>query len=156
MGRVHVLLGSHGFFWEATVLRLAPAASATPLVLIFPLFGLPFVALGLYLIVGRFAVDAWARKKTVYGLSNQRALLLRRLRNERLLTQPLGGELRLTGQGPRYGALTFGRPANPLLSTNGFKMWTPALSDEVSFQEVEGVMDAYRLASIPPGAPPAP
>ncbi len=33
----------------------------------FALFGLPFVALGLYLIFGRFVVKARRKRQTVYG-----------------------------------------------------------------------------------------
>jgi hypothetical protein len=35
-----------------------------------------FVAAGLYLLVGRFFYDAWRRARTVYGLTNSRALIV--------------------------------------------------------------------------------
>lgn len=56
------------FFWEATVLR-----SGAPFVM--ALFGLPFVAIGTYITVGRFFYDAWKRKRTVYGITNERILI---------------------------------------------------------------------------------
>jgi hypothetical protein len=43
----------------------------------FPLFGLPFLAAGLYVTFGRFAVEDWMRRRTLYGLSNRRILILR-------------------------------------------------------------------------------
>jgi hypothetical protein len=44
----------------------------------FPaLFLIPFVLIGLYLIVGRFIVDAWVRSGLRYALTNKRVLILR-------------------------------------------------------------------------------
>ena len=54
----------------------------------FVAFGLPFVAVGLYLIFGRFLHDAWQRRRTLYAVSNQRVLILR----------GRGGSARLTGR----------------------------------------------------------
>src|SRR5438067_12634035 len=39
-------------------------------------FGLPFVAIGLYMIIGRFFHDAWQRRRTWYALTDHRALIL--------------------------------------------------------------------------------
>jgi hypothetical protein len=39
-------------------------------------FGLPFVAIGLYMIIGRFFHDAWQRERTWYALTDRRALIL--------------------------------------------------------------------------------
>ena len=41
------------------------------------LFGIPFVLIGLYLMVGRFLADAWLRSRMVYALTNRRVLFLR-------------------------------------------------------------------------------
>jgi len=42
---------------------------------IFPLFGLPFVALGVYLVIGHYFHDAKRRRQTRYALTNRRALI---------------------------------------------------------------------------------
>lgn len=61
--------GGFAAFWEFTVYNSdAPG--------FFLLFGSVFVLVGLYLIVGRFFFDIVRRSKTVYGLTNERALIL--------------------------------------------------------------------------------
>src|SRR4051812_42746606 len=44
--------------------------------LFFSLFGLPFVLMGIYLVIGRFFHEAWQRSKTHYAVTNQRILIL--------------------------------------------------------------------------------
>jgi hypothetical protein len=44
--------------------------------ILFPIFGLPFVGLGLYATVGHFFHDRNTRAKTLYALTNRRALIL--------------------------------------------------------------------------------
>ncbi len=64
-----LLWGGFAAFWEFSVYNSnAPA--------FFLLFGSAFVLAGLYLIVGRFFFDMIKRTKTIYGLTNERALIL--------------------------------------------------------------------------------
>lgn len=64
-----LLWGGFAIFWESTVLSMgAPIFMA--------LFGLPFVLVGLYLIVGRFVHRAWANRRTWYVLTETRALVV--------------------------------------------------------------------------------
>jgi hypothetical protein len=50
---------------------------------LFALFGLPFVALGLYFIFGRFIAKANRKRRTIYAVTNRRVLtILRRRRDE--------------------------------------------------------------------------
>ena len=51
------------FFWEYTALQ-----NGAPF--FFALFGLPFIAVGLYLVFGRFIHTAWLRKRTAYVITD--------------------------------------------------------------------------------------
>src|SRR5690349_16574111 len=55
-------------FWEYMVVR-------NPTPLLFRLWGIPFLMVGAYLVVGRFFLDAWTRRHTVYGLTSQRVIV---------------------------------------------------------------------------------
>jgi hypothetical protein len=66
-----MMWGGFAIFWEATVI----VGNAPWL---FKLWGIPFVALGLYLIAGRFFWDAYVREHTFYALSNSGTAIIQR------------------------------------------------------------------------------
>ena len=137
-----LLWGGFALFWEASVIRQGAGG-------FFILWGIPFVLAGLFLIFGRFAADAWVRSGTIYGLTPDRALVLRRAFGEQLLSQRFDGGVRVTGRKAERGTLEFGRPVGLMSAfrtgTSGFSIWMPSLGDQVRFLQVEGVMEAYQL-----------
>ena len=71
-----LMWGGFAIFWELSVLGLNPGIkSANSPPVFFALWGIPFVALGLYIMFGRFFVDVAQRSKTAYGVTNQRVII---------------------------------------------------------------------------------
>ena len=72
-----ILWGGFAIFWEASAI-----SSGAPF--FFALFGVPFVVVGLYIVFGRFYVEAKQRENTVYGLSNERVIIYSGLFSKKL------------------------------------------------------------------------
>lgn len=62
--------GGFAIFWEVSAIVMG-----APWFMV--LFGLPFVAIGLYLIAGRFFWDTYVRRHTRYALTDKRAIVAR-------------------------------------------------------------------------------
>jgi hypothetical protein len=107
-----LLWGGFALFWEANVLGLGPFGDGRPGPLFMALWGIPFVLIGLYFIVGRFFYKAWKKQRTYYALTNKRALVLtegraRTVRACFLASVPsINKSVRRSG----VGAITFGNP----------------------------------------------
>lgn len=75
--RADVFLIPFSIFWAGTAIlwELVMFARGAPPFLLA--IGAPFIVAGMYLLVGRFFTDAYRRRRTYYGLTNQRALIVR-------------------------------------------------------------------------------
>lgn len=84
------------------------AASGAPLP--FVLFGVPFVLIGIYVVVGRFFVDARQRSATSYAVTPQRILIVSGLfsRTVKSLGIKALAELSLAERSDGSGTITFG------------------------------------------------
>lgn len=65
-------------FWETMALRTITGRGGSPNgpVIFFPLFGLPLVIVGFYLLIGRFFLKRWKKFHTFYAVTNKRVLIL--------------------------------------------------------------------------------
>lgn len=102
-----LLWGGFAIFWEAGVLRTNGPNTA-----FMSIWGIPFVLAGLYLIVGRFIVDAGIRAKTFYGLTNRRAIIISGLFSRTINSLPLRTltDISLQERSDRSGTILLGRP----------------------------------------------
>jgi hypothetical protein len=103
-----LLWGGFAIFWE-----LGVVSSGAPF--FFKLWGIPFVLVGLYMIFGRFFVDAAQRSKTYYALTNERVIILSGLFNQNTKTLDLRKlqEININVKTDGKGTITFG-PSDPM------------------------------------------
>ena len=90
-------------FWETGVL-----SSRAPW--FFALWGIPFVAIGVYIVVGRFFFEAWQRSTTFYALTSERILIVSRGPSRTVKSLALGtlSDVTLTEGRGGSGTITFG------------------------------------------------
>lgn len=131
-----LLWGGGVFFWLATAI-----GSGAPLSLV--IWGSPLVAFGAYMIVGRFFVDAWIRRRTRYAITDRRALIARDAFGRSMREMPLrpGLEVEL-----REGGLDSVRlgPAPATFGESGRGDW---LGDDGSFT-LRGLADGERVHAV--------
>lgn len=108
-----LLWGGFAFFWEYSVLQAQEAP------FFFALWGIPFVLVGIYIIIGRFFVDSYQRARTFYGVTDQRVLILGGLMTREVKSLPLKSlsEMSLQERADRSGSILFG-PSGPM-----YAMW---------------------------------
>jgi len=96
--------GGFAFFWEwMAVTGGAPW--------FFALWGLPFMAIGAYLIAGRFFWDAHRRSQTFYGVTDQRVIIVVRAWSTRVTSLPVRNLTDLTlAESAGRGSIRFGSP----------------------------------------------
>ncbi len=102
-------------FWEINVIN-APNAP-----IIFTLWGVPFVLVGIYFVVGRFITDAVQRSRTFYAVTTDRILIISGLFNRKIKSLDLRtlAEISLEERYRGEGTISFGSG-----STNGgFAAW---------------------------------
>jgi hypothetical protein len=102
-----LLWGGFAFFWEYMAVK-----GGAPF--FFELFGVPFVAVGLYITVGRFFYDGWLRANTYYGLTDQRAIIVKDLfsRSVQSVSLRVLDNVDFSPRGDGSGTITFGQPSN--------------------------------------------
>jgi Bacterial PH domain len=135
-----LLWGGFAIFWESTVL-----AKGAPL--FFALWGVPFVLVGLYLIIGRFFVDAYQRARTTYGVTDQRVIIISGLVSRAVQSLALRnlGDISLRERADRSGSITFG-PTSPMYAMWYGSGW-PGMDKKLApaFEFIENVREVHDL-----------
>ena len=102
---VSLLWGGFAFYWEYMVV-------STHQFWVLQLWGIPFVLIGLYLVVGRFFADAYMRSRTYYGLTDKRVIIMRGAAVQSIALSDLK-DVVLAQTSGRSGTLVFGPPNLP-------------------------------------------
>jgi hypothetical protein len=114
-----LMWGGFAIFWETMALAIPRGTKAGDephdaglIAWFFPLWGIPFVAMGLYIIFGRFFYDAAVRKKTFYAITNQRLIILKTLFSQNIASFDYAGlnTINVTERGDKSGDILFGTP----------------------------------------------
>ena len=137
-------------FWEASVIR-------TGAPFFFMLWGVPFVLAGLYIVFGRFIVDARSRARTYYGVTSERILIVSGLFTQQTKSLQLRTltDVSLTQRGDRSGTITFGPTHHmgvffPAGSWPGASRYSPP-----SFDLIERAKEVYDIIRNAQRATPA-
>jgi hypothetical protein len=129
-----ILWGGFAVFWEVSVLRTSAPS-------FFALWGIPFVLVGLYIIIGRFFVDARRRAHTSYALTSERVIIRTRNSVKSLSVRTLS-DVTLTERADGSGTITFG--PNPFPSSMYAGTSWPGIAQPPAF---EMIPDARRVYS---------
>jgi hypothetical protein len=134
-----LMWGGFAIFWETGVW-----ASNAPI--FFRLWGVPFVLIGLYMIFGRFFVDVWQRKKTFYGVTNERVIIISGLFNQSVKSLNLQTltDITLEEKTNGSGTITFGAiSSSNWWANNGFRWGRNNEPEAPNFEQIEKAKSVY-------------
>lgn len=148
-----LMWGGFAIFWELAALGLIfDSADRSGAPLIFPLFGIPFVLIGLYFMVGRFFCKVWVKKRTFYGVTNRRVLMLKKTRG-RYLEASYIDSLPTVNKSVRrdgVGTIVFGN-ASPFVATyqNTGMDWFGSYYGQsaLAFYDIRDAQSVYELVN---------
>jgi hypothetical protein len=132
-----LLWGGFAIFWESSVWVM-------PAPVLMRLWGVPFVLIGLYFIVGRFFVDAWARSATQYAVTNKRVLIARSGPFSKFIALGLDQmqDATLSERADGSGTIRFGQRQS-WGRRGSFSSWTPALDPTPQFIAIENSRSVF-------------
>ncbi|MEM0988588.1 MAG: aspartate carbamoyltransferase catalytic subunit [Pseudomonadota bacterium] len=104
------LFGGFAIFWIAMATSMSGGITRGPGAIIttgFPLFGLPFLAVGAYFAFGRFFWAAYVRGKTRYALTNKRGIIASSAISRKLTSYPIDADTAIEFQPGAAATLYF-------------------------------------------------
>lgn len=110
------------------------------------LVGVPFVLIGLYLVVGRFFVEAWKRKRIFYGITTERVIAISTFFSRTVTSVNLRtlSDLTLTQRADGSGDIVLG---GSVRSKGWFKGWANRRQQDEQ-PALELIADARRVYDI--------
>lgn len=131
-------------FWTYTAVRRGAP-------FFFYVWGAMFVCIGLFLVFGRFAFDAWLRRRISYAVTDKRILIMRTAPSSSFTSIDLDrlSDVQLTGERSGRGNLRFGA-ATSVFGNPRMGSWSPSLDPVPQFlgiQDPSKVFDLIMKAS---------
>jgi len=140
-----LLWGGFAIFWEIMALTMTHQGKNTSSLarILFPLWGIPFVLIGLYMMFGRFFVEAWRRRRIWYGITDRRALIVRTGARRTVTSFDLRsiGEVNFQEHADGTGSLTFG----PAVTTSYNRSLSFGGIPANAFDHTPDATEAYRV-----------
>ena len=121
---------------------------------LFALWGIPFVLIGLHFVFGRFIEDMARRARTIYAVTNQRAILLTNFFGHNARSISLAGlnEINLSKKPNGFGTITFGS-ANYVYGVRGWpstvRNTAPAFESIARAEDVLKIIRDAQRAFVP-------
>ena len=103
-------------FWESMAVRGNSKSNGANW--FFVLWGIPFIAVGIYMLVGRFVMDAWLKRRTYYALTNRRALIVQEGWKTKTSSAYLDSIPNIEFEGDSTGTIWLG-PKYPVIAARG-------------------------------------
>jgi hypothetical protein len=131
--------GGFVIFWEFTALTQQTNGNA-----FMAVWGIPFMLVGLYLIIGRFLIDAWVRSGMAYAVTNKRILILRSPPFSNFTSVAIDRlpDASLKEGSDGRGTIRFS-PSIPVWGRRGFSSWTPSLDPTPQFLGIENARSVF-------------
>lgn len=107
---VDIFVVPFSLFWAGFVFNWQWSAITQDLPIVFKLWGIPFMIIGIYITIGRFIIDMYFRKNTHYVLTNERAIIMSGIFHQKIqsINYKKLAHIEFTDHNNDYGTITFG------------------------------------------------
>jgi hypothetical protein len=139
-GKQDLALVPFSLFWCVFVAVWETMAIVMDAGWLFILWGIPFILIGVYMLIGRFVHDRWYRKYTFYGLTANTLLIKRPRKLDQYSLDNLHQLEVVEGKNNR-GTLTF----RSSMATNNSKQLPMVMAMGESVDSVQNVDELYRI-----------
>lgn len=142
-----ILWSGFSIFWEAGVLGFWGNGAKSAPSLFMALWGVPFILIGQYFLWGRFVYDAWLKRRTYYGVTPRRILIIQDGWSKKSSFNYIDVLPTIQREGSATGTLWFG-PKLPIFgsrrqSLRGMSRFS--VTDTPVFADIDDVESVYQL-----------
>ena len=144
-----LMWGGFAIFWEASAAGLwGTRPRPNPASYFFLLWGVPFVLIGQYLIWGRFFYAAWKKKRTHYGVTDRRVIVVQNGRTRKMSSAYIDTLPALIKEAGKDGSGTLRfTQAMPSGRSGGASWDAMAMGALPTFVDIDDLDTVYRLVS---------
>ena len=142
-----LLWGGFAIFWEAGVLGFWGHSSKGTPPLFMAIWGVPFIVIGQYMMWGRFVYDGWLKRRTYYGVTDRRLVVVQEGTKRKTCSMYLDAIPSVERAGSYTGTLWFGSKY-PVIATSGQRIRNTSrfyVGNVPIFADIDDAVSVYRL-----------